>query len=196
MSNSRITERAIEESFIELLNERPLSKISVKDITDRCGINRNTFYYHYRDVPDLLERFCQNGVDSIIAQYPTISSLDECLEACMHLTQSYRRALYHIYYSSCRETYVTSLWRICEYTVNKYADTVFPDAPISDWDRMLFIRYHKCTLFGIIVDWITNGMDDSYSKGVSRIVELIRGVDQLVFKNAQNNPSGHDMRRE
>ncbi|MBR4089483.1 MAG: TetR family transcriptional regulator, partial [Mogibacterium sp.] len=158
MSNSKITERAIEEAFLEILNDRPLSKISVKDITDRCGINRNTFYYHYRDVPELLERFCQNHFDNIVAKYLSVSSLDECLEACMHISLIYKKAIYHIYYSSCRETYVASLWRICEYVVSKYADTVFPDAPIGDRDRVLFIRFLKCSLFGIIVDWITTGM--------------------------------------
>ena len=50
MANMNITKRVIREAFVELLNERALSKITVKDITDRCGINRNTFYYHYQDV--------------------------------------------------------------------------------------------------------------------------------------------------
>ncbi|MBR0376928.1 MAG: TetR family transcriptional regulator, partial [Lachnospiraceae bacterium] len=51
MSNSKITARAIKDAFLAELNDRPLSKISVKDISDRCGINRNTFYYHYDNVP-------------------------------------------------------------------------------------------------------------------------------------------------
>ena len=39
------TKDAIAAAFFELLTERSLSKITVKDIVDRCGINRNTFYY-------------------------------------------------------------------------------------------------------------------------------------------------------
>ena len=50
-----LTKRAIKESFVNLLNERPLNKISVRDITDKCGINRNSFYYHYQDIPALME---------------------------------------------------------------------------------------------------------------------------------------------
>ena len=48
------TKNAIKQSFIKLLNERPLSKISVRDIVEDCGINRNSFYYHYQDIPALL----------------------------------------------------------------------------------------------------------------------------------------------
>ena len=46
---ANFTQKAIKESFIKLLNEKPISKISVKDIVEDCGINRNSFYYHYAE---------------------------------------------------------------------------------------------------------------------------------------------------
>ena len=49
------TRKIIMDSLMKLLDERPLSHISVKDIVEECGINRNTFYYHYQDIPALLE---------------------------------------------------------------------------------------------------------------------------------------------
>lgn len=49
--------QAIIDAFWELLEEKPLSKITVKDIVERCQINRNTFYYHFRDIPLLLGCF-------------------------------------------------------------------------------------------------------------------------------------------
>ena len=69
MANMNITKRVIREAFVELLNERALSKITVKDITDRCGINRNTFYYHYQDVPALVEEICSIQVDRIVLRW-------------------------------------------------------------------------------------------------------------------------------
>ena len=41
---TRFTERAIMDAFFELLVEKPLDKVTVADIAQRCGINRNTFY--------------------------------------------------------------------------------------------------------------------------------------------------------
>ena len=52
---SELTKRAIQESFKKLLSNQPLDKITVKNITDDCGVNRNTFYYHYSDIYQLLE---------------------------------------------------------------------------------------------------------------------------------------------
>ena len=49
------TRQAIMKAFMQLLEERPLNKITVKDIVEVCGINRNTFYYHFEDIPSLIE---------------------------------------------------------------------------------------------------------------------------------------------
>ena len=47
---SQITKRALAASLKRLLAEKPLSKITISDITDDCGINRMTFYYHFQDI--------------------------------------------------------------------------------------------------------------------------------------------------
>ena len=45
------TKAAIKATFISLLNKKPLNKITVKEIVEECGINRNSFYYHFDDIP-------------------------------------------------------------------------------------------------------------------------------------------------
>ena len=52
---ANFTRKAIKETFIALLEERPLSDITIKDIVETCGINRNSFYYHFQDLPALIE---------------------------------------------------------------------------------------------------------------------------------------------
>ena len=51
---SGFTKEIIARTFTELLDEKPMSKITVKDIVERCGVNRNTFYYHFRDKYDIM----------------------------------------------------------------------------------------------------------------------------------------------
>ena len=57
------TELLIAAAFDRLLEEKPLTKITVKEIVERCGINRNTFYYHFREIPDLQERLAKERSD-------------------------------------------------------------------------------------------------------------------------------------
>ena len=47
------TEELIINTFLELVEEKPLDKITIQDIADQCGINRNTFYYHFDDIYSL-----------------------------------------------------------------------------------------------------------------------------------------------
>lgn len=183
MSNSNFTKRAIVEAFMELLNERPLSKITVKDIVERCGINRNTFYYHYQDILALLEEICEINFDKVVEQYPELSSLEECVEAAMQFAVENKRAVMHIYNSNNRSIYVNSLWRLCDHFVTKYLETVFPDTPLSDYDKHLITRYFKCSCFGLVIDWIRSGMKDEYIDGLHRLLTQSKGVADLLINN-------------
>ena len=52
---SQITKRALASALKELLEHKPLNKITIADITEQCGVNRQTFYYHFQDIYALLE---------------------------------------------------------------------------------------------------------------------------------------------
>ena len=56
---SRVTKMLIRKAFMELLRQKPLTSISVKELCELAGINRGTFYSHYQDVYDLLEQLEQ-----------------------------------------------------------------------------------------------------------------------------------------
>ena len=68
MSKNEITKNAIENAFLMLLNERPINEIGIRDIAESCGINRNTFYYHFKNIPDLLEAVVRKMVDEIFGK--------------------------------------------------------------------------------------------------------------------------------
>ena len=55
---SQITKRAMVASLKNLLLKKPLNKITISDITEECGVNRMTFYYHFQDVFELIEWAC------------------------------------------------------------------------------------------------------------------------------------------
>lgn len=52
---AKFTQQAIMYSMLKLLQDKPLDKITVKDICEMCEINRNTFYYYYSDIYQVLE---------------------------------------------------------------------------------------------------------------------------------------------
>ena len=73
---SAYTKQAIKNSFLKLLNDRPLNQVTVKAIVEDCGINRNTFYYHFTDIPSLATEIITERADQIIRQYANPDNTD------------------------------------------------------------------------------------------------------------------------
>ncbi|MGN7455075.1 TetR/AcrR family transcriptional regulator C-terminal domain-containing protein [Paenibacillus pasadenensis] len=59
------TRQLLKDAFIELLGETELDKITVQRLTQRASINRVTFYLHYRDIPDLMDRLAEEMAEQI-----------------------------------------------------------------------------------------------------------------------------------
>ena len=60
------TKRALSQPLKRLLSTRTLDKITVKDIVEDCGVNRQTFYYYFRDLYDPLEWNFQDAAENLI----------------------------------------------------------------------------------------------------------------------------------
>ncbi len=168
------TKSAIRESFLKLLAERPLNRITVKDIADGCGINRNSFYYHYADVPSLIEEIFSDEISKIIRDHPTIDSLDACLVTCARYAMEQKPFIRHIYLSTRRDLFETYLWQICDYIVSLYAETVLPENAPADPDRSALLKTTSCLCYGILSAWLADGMRPDISEYIERICDINR----------------------
>ena len=178
------TKKAIKDTFIALLDERPLNRITVKDIMEACGINRNSFYYHFEDLPALLEEIIAEQVQRLIQSHPTVDSLEDCVEAAAEFVLEKRRAVLHIYNSIRRDVFERYLMDACLYVVKTYVETDFSGRPVDPRDKEIIIRYHKCEVFGNVIDWLNGGMQDDISAYFRRIYQLKRGWEGEVLRRA------------
>lgn len=182
---ANFTKAAIKASFLKLLDERPLSKITVKDIVEDCGINRNSFYYHFQDIPTLIEEIVTEEADTIIHAYPQIESIEKCLSVAVEFAFSHRRAALHMFHSAERDSFERYLWSVCEYVVTTYLDTVIGDKPIKDTDRQIIVRYYKCLCFGTVIDWMTEGMNGDIIESFGRLCELKKGMAEEIVRRSR-----------
>ena len=166
------TKKAIKDTFIELLDEKPLNQITIKMIVDRCGINRNSFYYHFQNLLALIEEIVTDTADQIIAEYPTIDSIKTALNTVLQFAAKNRRAVLYIYNSVNRDIFEHYLWVVLEYAVTEYGKTAFKDIRISDLDKKILENFYKCKCFGIIIDWLNNHMSDDIYARVDRFCDL------------------------
>ena len=176
------TRKAIKESFWKLLNQRPLNQITIKDIVEDCGINRNSFYYHFQDLPALIEEIMEEIIDGIIKEHPPIESVEDCLNVAITFGVRNKRAIYHIYNSVNRDILERYLMEMCQYAVSTYINTMFTDASIEEQDKELLIRYYKCECFGQIIEWMNTGMSDSVLDEFHRLCLLRKGMADEFFR--------------
>ena len=89
---SSFTKKAIMESFVHLMEKKPLEKITVRDLVDECGINRNTFYYYFQDIYAVLEDHCEAALESLSAEKSPQSLLLGLLQLSRSFTAAHPKA--------------------------------------------------------------------------------------------------------
>ncbi len=177
------TRKAIMEAFLKILDEKPLGKITIRDIVDECGINRNTFYYHFADIPALLEAIIKEETDRVISSHSDVSSFEECLTVAVQYILKNRRAMLHIHNSVNREIMERSLMRLCEYMVRTYLRTAFGELSIVKEDLEALVTAYKCQAFGLLIDWMNSGLNDDFENTLLRLCELRKGtIEEMIAR--------------
>ncbi len=178
------TEKAIKHSFMKLLNEKPISKITVKEIVEDCSINRNTFYYHFSDIPSLLQEILIDEVNNLLENQSEVNSIYDCLINAIDFALQNKTAMLHIYNSANRAFFEQYLDKVTYIAVDKFISKASVDYTISESDKETIIMYYKCLLIGFVIDWLTNGMKYDLRIKIKRICEMYDGSMETAFKRS------------
>lgn len=159
------TKALIKSSFQKLLEEKEFSKITVKEIVNDCKINRNSFYYHYPDIPTLLEEIVITDLDELIAMYPgKKASLKEMLESLYSYLSNHKKKIYHLYTSYPTRVYEVKIMKACDRLVSAFFAVYFKDKDIDAGTKENLRMTLRCMLFGHCVDYILNlNFKDKYN---------------------------------
>ncbi|MBQ3306243.1 TetR/AcrR family transcriptional regulator C-terminal domain-containing protein [Candidatus Saccharibacteria bacterium] len=172
------TKQEIKKTFLELLKEKSLSEISVRELTEKCGINRNTFYYHFRDIPALVEEIVMEQTNALLSVHPDLSSIEECLYAILDLVRDNQMIIRHIYNSLSRAVFEKYLFEVCYVLAENYWKHVMAQAKpanLSDLpNRQVVLDCYASALFGLAMRWLANGLDDKVArKEVPEIAKIL-----------------------
>lgn len=178
------TRGAIIRAFNQLLDEKPISKITVKDIVGRCGINRNTFYYHFSDIPALVEEIMEEMADQLIHNHFQPGYPIECIRPVILYAQQNKNKVLHVYRYVPRETFLAHLNRIVLRIVQGYFDSLPAAGPAPNENIAALIQFYKCAIVGLFLDWLDNNMKDDRLDMVERLCVLLRGAEEMALTRA------------
>lgn len=172
----QLTKKAIVNSFIKLLNEKPLDKITVKNIAEDCGINRNTFYYHFSDIRELTVYTIDSQIHNVLElDFNGDSWVDRFVEAAKFVLDN-KKAVYNIYNSLNRETVENYLNTVAFKVMDSFVSAKAVGIDADKLDIELIKDFYISALVGIICKWLENGMDREPDTVIRRLGRLVEGA--------------------
>lgn len=178
------TKKKIREEFIKILNERPLNKITVKDIALACEINRNTFYYYYTDVYALLSELFQTELQTVTDEYNDTFSWEESFIVATKFALENKIAINHVYNSIQREELEDYIYNVSGHVMNRYVEKLSDGISASSGDKKLISSFYQCALTEMVLRWIASGMKEDPDTIVRRIGQLFDGHIALSLKRS------------
>ncbi len=176
MTDSNLTKQALAKSLKELMHEKPFEKITISDIAGRCGLNRLTFYYHFKDKFDLMNWIYYTETAQIMTQNLSLDDWTATIRALCYYMQDnksfYIKALSTTGQNSFPEYLLQYIRDITGALVKKRKDIDKANKKRVDF----FIEFCSLALIGLIVRWAQNGMEDDPGENIEMIKAIIDGT--------------------
>ena len=172
---SQVTKRALEQSLKNLLLKKPLTKITINDIAEDCGINRMTFYYHFKDIYDLVEWSCLEDARRALDEKKTYETWQQGFLQIFEAVQENRPFIMNVYrcvHAEQVEKYLQPLVdRLLLDVINEEVGTM----KVRDEDKQFIAQVYSYIFIGLMLDWIKGDMREDPRQIVDRLARLIRG---------------------
>ena len=173
---SAYTKQAIKNSFLKLLNDRPLNQVTVKAIVEDCGINRNTFYYYYCDVYALIRELMETEAQKLIAAGLSDRNWTEIAQQAAAFLRDHRRTVYHLFRSDQRELLEDHIYEVVYACTESLVRRTAAGMPVPEEDLRAVTLYFTTSLLGMISRWLRFGMKDDAQQLVDRTGYLLEGT--------------------
>ncbi len=172
---SQITKRALEQSLKNLLLQKPLHKITINDITEDCGINRMTFYYHFKDIYDLVEWSCEEDARKALEGKKTYDTWQQGLLQIFEAVLENKPFIMNVYHSVSREQVESYLYRLTYDLLEGVVEEQAAGMSVRAEDKAFIADVYKYAFVGLMLDWIKSDMKEDPQKIVARLALVVRG---------------------
>lgn len=183
------TQKFIMSTFMQLLENESLDKITVRDIVEECEINRNTFYYHYSDIYDLLddvfrveaEKFLEQDVDEN-------TTFGEEYARAAQFVLKYKKAILHIYDSKKRDVLVNYLDTLAFSFISRFVKKESEGYKLTEEDIDYITGFYTHAIVGNTIEWIKRKLPSGQEKFIERTAGTFNAtvkdmIEQCVKEN-------------
>ena len=172
---SQMTKRALEVSLKKLLLQKPLNKITISDITEDCGISRMTFYYHFKDIYDLVEWACVEDAARALEGKKTYDTWQEGFLNIFQAVLDNKPFIMNVYRTVSRERIEQYLNPLIHNLLLGVVEEKSVGLTVSEADKNFIATFYEYALIGIMLEWINGNMKEDPAAIVERASKVLHG---------------------
>ncbi|MGN0162797.1 MAG: TetR/AcrR family transcriptional regulator [Candidatus Ornithomonoglobus sp.] len=183
---AQTTKKMLAYALAELLKTKPLGKITINDITSKCGVNRMTFYYHFKDIYELLD--WMTSAKSFVPP-ETVYEGDwwDSMVAITDYALKNKDIIINVYNSLGREDLEKYFVHIFVKIFAHMADALSGQMDITDDDKEFVVYFYSKAVCGLMLDWIDSGMTLPSDEQQNRLKRMLDGNMEFSLENMRRD---------
>ena len=191
---SQITKRALEASLKNLLLKKPVNKITIQDIAEDCGINRMTFYYHFKDIYDLIEWSCEEDARKAIEGNKTYDTWEQGFLNIFNAVEENKPFIMIVYRYVSHEQIEQYLYRVVFELLMGVVEECSNGMCVREDDKRFIADFYKYGFVGLMLEWVKHDMNQDPNEIVFKLSTLIDGDIKRTLEKYLQSPFASDHR--
>lgn len=183
MPNTNTTKGALGEALKKLALTKRLEKITISDLTTECGISRMAFYYHFKDIYDLMEWVCVEDGKKVLQGKKTYETWQEGMRQIFEAVLENKAFILNVYRSIGREKIESYLHKFTYDMIKEVVEEKCRGIEVAASHKAFIADFYKYGFVGIVLDWIGGGMKADYEKIVENMGVMLHGNITRSIKN-------------
>ena len=173
MSNN--TKQQLANSLKKLMSKTCLEHITVKDLVADCGVNRQTFYYHFQDIYELLGWIFKSEALESINDFKTYATWQLGFLKIFQYVEENRAFCLSTFHSLGRDHLEGFLNKLTFNLLESVIAEIAADQPLSTEDRHFIARFYTYGFVGLMLDWLKLGTKEKPEIIVDKLNKLVEG---------------------
>lgn len=153
----------------------PLTKISIRQLVVHCGVNRQTFYYHFRDIYELVDWIYETEAVDGIADYRTYSTWTEGFHRIFQYIEDNKSFCMNTFHSISRSQLDAHLYRVTYQLLMGVIEELSTGMDVADADKHFMANFYTLAFIGLVTQWMGGGMKEDPRSIIEKLHELVEG---------------------
>lgn len=180
---SLMTKKALAASLKKLMQNTLLDKITVKELVEDCGVNRQTFYYHFQDIYDLLGWIYKTEALESIDHYKTYETWQQGFLKIFRYVEENRAVCLNTFHSLAREHLEQFLYSVCYNLLIDVVEEVVQGTSISQEYKSFIANFYKFGFVGLLLEWLKSGTKEKPENIIGKLSKLVEGNISKAIEN-------------